>query len=95
MGVLNAYTKTYNVYSRVNLRRRTPEPRKAVSRMKSKHVKCKKCGGIPEILDNEGPYCVECVNCGEYVGPHALKREAWQAWKRANSEDTEPEGGND
>ncbi len=55
--------------------------------MKAKDVKCKLCGGIPELhgSDHTGtcePFNVACTKCGEYTSEWANPREAWAAWKR-------------
>ena len=57
--------------------------------MKAKEVRCKKCGGLPELhgqdhLDMEGPFFVVCAICGEDSAAWAYQREAWAQWKYDN-----------
>jgi len=57
--------------------------------MKAKEVKCKKCGGLPELhgqdyLNTYGPFYVVCRQCGEETVSWAYPREAWKQWKHDN-----------
>ena len=58
--------------------------------MKAKDLKCRKCGGKPELhgsdyTDSEGPWVVCCSECGEESDLWALSREAWKSWKLKNA----------
>ena len=52
--------------------------------MKAKNIKCKKCGGFPEIHGEESPFFIACKQCGEESIAWAYPREAWAQWKHDN-----------
>lgn len=57
--------------------------------MKAKDIRCRKCGGSPEIYGQddhnvEGPFFIACTRCGKETFPWAYQREAWANWKKNN-----------
>lgn len=51
----------------------------------SKSIKCMKCGGDPECFpDDEGPYTIECNDCGYSTISWAYMSEAWKCWRNIN-----------
>ena len=58
--------------------------------MKAEDVRCKKCGGGGSLhgcdyCNDEGPWYIACVKCGEETNVWALARQAWKQWKFHNT----------